>query len=338
MTNTIAQAWITGPGSIEVRRHASRPPDGDEVLMRPAYAGICGSDLHTLHRGHPWLDYPVGPGHEVSGTIAAVGERVTMLAPGDHVYLQPLIVCGRCFYCRRGRENLCEALVAVGAHLPGGLARELVVPSVAARPVPAGMSLEAASLVEPATAAVHAVSRAGDLRQAAVVILGGGTIGLLVLAACAAVGAADIAVTDLSERKLEFARQAGAAVAVRAGGDAAERLKEALSHRPDAVFDCVASASTVRDATALVRKGGVVVVVGAGHGDAALSIAALQDDEVTVTGSAMYRLDEFAQGERLVEATGWIPDLVTARFPIHRSAEAFAAAGDASTIKVQIAL
>lgn len=338
MTNAIVQTWITSTGRVEVHTVASRPPTDDEVVVRPAYAGICGSDLHTLSRGHPWLDYPVAPGHEVAGRIAAVGDGVATFARGDQVYIQPLVACRRCFYCRLGRENLCEALVAVGAHLPGGIAQELVVPAVAVRPVPTGMSLQAASLVEPTAAAVHAVSRAGDLAQRTVAILGAGTIGLLVMAACVAAGAAEIAVTDLTEKKLDFARQAGATVAVRASEDVAERLKQTLSQRPDAVFDCIAAASTVNDAIALARRGGTVVVVGAGHGEISLSIPVLQDDEVAITGSAMYRLDDFPEAERLVQETAWIQDLVTARFPIHRSAQAFAAAGDGSNIKVQVAL
>src|SRR5207253_1531792 len=120
-----------------------------EVAIRTSRAGICGSDLHTYREGHVWLPYPIPPGHEVSGVVEAAGPDVTTVKAGDRVFVNPALNCGSCLYCRTGRSNLCEQLVGIGAHRPGGMADLFVVPERAAWVVPAGMSLLEASLVEP---------------------------------------------------------------------------------------------------------------------------------------------------------------------------------------------
>ena len=104
------QVWITGPQQAEVRTVAPPVPGDGEVLVSMAFAGICGSDLHTLQRGHPWLPYPLAPGHEGSGVVIGdptppAGAR--RWAAGDRVYLRPVVACGECFYCGRGLPNLC---------------------------------------------------------------------------------------------------------------------------------------------------------------------------------------------------------------------------------------
>jgi 2-desacetyl-2-hydroxyethyl bacteriochlorophyllide A dehydrogenase len=332
------QSWITAPLALEVRTVPVPVPGPGEVLVSTAYAGICGSDLHTFTRGHPWLPYPIAPGHEASGLVVATGAGVSALAEGDEVYVRPAVACGSCFYCGRGRPNLCARLVGVGSHIPGFLADHAVVPQAALARVPPGVGLAAAAMIEPLATAVHAVTRAGDVRGATALVVGGGTIGQSVLLALLAAGAGAAAVVDPVAGKRELAVALGAAGALepdRGGGR--ERVAELLGGRPDVVFDCVASAGSLRGAVAAAARGGVVVVVGAGHGPVELAIESIQDDETTVTGSAMYRPASFERAEELVAHGVPVRRLISSVRPMGEAAQAVAAAAAGDQMKIHLA-
>ncbi|MEV0568732.1 alcohol dehydrogenase catalytic domain-containing protein [Dactylosporangium sp. NPDC050588] len=333
----MTQVWITGPETVEVRRVPVPEPGPGEVLVATAYAGICGSDLHTLRRGHPWLPYPIRPGHEASGLTVAVGAGVTAFAPGDPVYLRPAVACGDCFYCGRGKENLCVNLVGIGSHRPGAFADAFTVPVAALARVPGGVSLTAAAMIEPLATAVHATGIAGPLSGATVAILGGGSIGQSVLLAARAAGAAAVVVTDPVPGKRDLASGLGATATFDPAGPALSAgIRTALDGRPDVVFDCVASAASLGDAVDLATRGGRVVVVGVGHGPLTVAIETIQDQEVSVAGSAMYLPADFAAAERLVAAGGAVERLVTATRPLTDARAALAAAGAGADVKIQL--
>ncbi|MBO4205547.1 zinc-dependent alcohol dehydrogenase [Micromonospora echinofusca] len=335
----LSQVWITGPHTVEVRRVPPPEPAPGEVLVSTAYAGICGSDLHTLHRGHPWLPYPIPPGHEASGVVAATGPDVDGYAPGDRVYLRPAIACEQCFYCRRGRQNLCEHLIGVGSHRPGAFADAFTVPVAALAPVPAGADLAAAAMIEPLATSVHAVGLAGgSLAGATVAVLGGGTIGLCTLLAARAAGADAVVVTDPVPGKRALAVELGATAALDpAAASLPDDVRAALAGRPDLVLDCVASAATLGVALDLAVRGGTVVVVGVGHGPLTLAIETLQDQEVRLAGSAMYLPADFTTAERLVATGTPVTRLVTAVHPLADAADALRAAATGTEIKIHLA-
>ncbi|BCB83903.1 zinc-dependent alcohol dehydrogenase [Phytohabitans suffuscus] len=318
------QVWITGPGAVEVREVPEPEPADGEVLVRTAYAGICGSDLHTLHRGHPWLPYPIAPGHEASG-----------VAGGERVYVRPAVACGDCFYCGRGRPNLCARLIGVGSHRPGAFAGAFTVPAAALAPVPAGVSLAAAAMIEPLATAVHATTVAGGLGGATVAVLGGGTIGQCVLLAALAAGAARVVVTDPVAAKRDLAVELGAAAALEPTAE--DGIAAALDGRPDVVFDCVASRGSLGSALRLAMRGGAVVVVGVGHGPLDLTVETIQDHEIRLAGSAMYVPDDFTAAERLVAAGTPVHRLVTAVRPLDEAAGALRAAATGTEIKIHLA-
>lgn len=319
------QVWITGPDAVEVRDVPAPSPGPGEVLVATAYAGICGSDVHTLHRGHPWLPYPIAPGHEASGVLAS----------GERVYLRPAVACGDCFYCARGRPNLCDALIGVGSHVPGAFADAFVAPAAALAPVPEGVTLAAAAMIEPLATAVHATAVAGDLAGATVAVLGGGTIGQVTLLAARAAGASTVVVTDPVAGKRELARALGATAALDPAETAA--VPGVLGGRPDVVFDCVASAGTLTAAIGLAVKGGTVVVVGVGHGPVTVAIETLQDQEVRVAGSAMYTPADFARAEALVAGGMPVERLVTSVRPLAEAPGALRAAANGADVKIHLA-
>ncbi|GIE99929.1 zinc-dependent alcohol dehydrogenase [Paractinoplanes rishiriensis] len=330
------QTWITAPGSVEVREVAEPVPAAGEVLVEVAYAGICGSDLHTLRRGHPWLPYPIAPGHEASGVVLG-GPG---FAPGRRVYLRPAVSCGRCFYCARGRTNLCANLIGVGSHTPGAFAERFAVPPAALAPVPDGVSLAAAAMTEPLATAVHAVSVAAPagLAGATVAILGGGTIGQCMLLAALGAGAGEVVLTDPVASKRDLARSLGVAATVDPSSDAAEgEIRAALGGRPDVVFDCVAGRATLAGAVRLAMNGGTVVVVGVGHGPMDLTVEAVQDHEIRIAGSAMYVAADFAAAERLIAGGAPVERLITSVRPLAGAPEALAAAAAGGEVKIHLA-
>lgn len=294
------QLWITGPDNAEVREVPEPEPGPGEVAVDTVFAGICGSDLHTLHRGHPWLPYPIAPGHEASGRVALVGDGVRGLRSGDRVYLQPAVSCGDCFYCRRNRWNLCDALIGVGSHTAGAFSDRFVAPASAVRLIPEGVSWAAAALIEPLATAVHAVQRAGGVDGATVTIIGGGSIGQCVLIACREAGAQAVTVVDPIEAKRQQARELGALAAIDPGmAEWQGEVTSSLGGRPDVIMDCVATRSTLGNSLGLAVKGGTVVIVGVGHGLVEFPIEVLQDNETAIVGSAMYVEGDFRVAERL---------------------------------------
>lgn len=335
----IRQVVIGGPHQVEVTRGNTRAPEPGEVRVRTSLVGICGSDLHVLEGEHPFVSFPVLPGHEVVGVVDAVGPDVRGFAPGGRVLLEPNLVCGECAYCRSGRYNLCEKLAVVGFQAPGSLADLFIVPASRLHPVPASMGDREAALVEPLSTGVHAVRMAGgDLSGQTVAILGAGSIGLLTLIAAREGGAEAIAVTDVTASKWERTVRLGA----RAGFDGrdpgvVDRIKEALGGRPDVTFDCVSNQASTNQAMALAQKGGTVVVVGVATGPVQIPLPIIQDHEIRIQGSAMYVKEDVQRAIAILQS-GTVPidEIVTATYPLEQIAQAFATARGGEEVKVQI--
>jgi 2-desacetyl-2-hydroxyethyl bacteriochlorophyllide A dehydrogenase len=329
---------ISRPGQLEILEVASPVPGPGEFRVRSAAVGICGSDLHAFDGHHPFVSLPVVPGHEVAGTIDAAGPGARGFEIGDRVLLEPNLVCGRCFYCAAGRYNLCENLVVVGCQTAGGLAEAFVAPGGRLHAVPVGMSWTAAALVEPLSTATHAARQAGDLTGAAVAVLGSGSIGLLTMLCAKSAGAAAIAMTDPVGGKRQAALELGATAAVDSRDPAAgQAIRAALPHRPDVVFDCVASEVSLNQAIGLADKGGTVIVVGVPSGPVQIPLPIIQDREIRIQGSAMYIGEDVVRAIHLL-ATGVVDAdrIVTARYPLEQAAEAFAAARSGSNLKVHV--
>src|SRR5207302_8892720 len=155
---------------------------------------------------------PVVPAHEVAGVVDATGSGAGAFSVGDRVLLEPNLVCGQCFYCSAGRYNLCEELRVVGCQTAGGMAEAFTAPAGRFHPVPDGMTWAEAALVEPMSTATHATRIAGDLRDAVVVVLGAGSIGLMTLLAARAGGVWSFAIRDRLEGQWRTAGVYGGAV------------------------------------------------------------------------------------------------------------------------------
>jgi 2-desacetyl-2-hydroxyethyl bacteriochlorophyllide A dehydrogenase len=326
---------LSGPADVRVQEIDRCPPGPGWVAVRTERAGICGSDLHAYRRGHPWRPYPLRPGHEAAGLLTELGAGVAGLSEGDGVYLMPEMPCGACAYCVRGQANLCVEPGGVGGSVPGAMADVFLAPRGCVRLVPRGVSMRAASLIEPLAAALHAVDRAGPVTDRAVVVIGGGTIGLLVMLACNA-GGGQVVVCDPVAAKREAATAMGAMQALDPLIAGAECIREAAGSPPYIIFDCVGVADSLTLSVELAMRGGTVVVVGAPHGDASLPIERMHHGEVTITGSVLYGDADFRRAEDLLVGGLPVEQLITREFPLVDAAEAFRVAVAGDEIKVQL--
>jgi L-iditol 2-dehydrogenase len=332
------QALIAAPGKVEMIEAGTPEPGPGEVRVAGAAVGICGSDVHALAGEHPWIDLPVVPGHEVAGTVDAIGDGVSDLSPGERVLLEANLVCRRCMYCISARYNLCESLEVVGCQTTGGMADAFVAPADRFHRVPEGMEMADAVLVEPLATVTHALRLVGGVDQASVAVLGAGSIGMLALLAARAAGASEIAVTDPVAHKRARALELGADLALDPRDDeVVVAVRAGLSRRPDIVFDCVASQGSFDQATALALKGGTIAVIGVPRHGIRFELPLLQDRELRVQGVAMYVGEDVERAIDLVRARRVrSADLVTATFPLADAPAAFDAARSAEHVKVVV--
>jgi 2-desacetyl-2-hydroxyethyl bacteriochlorophyllide A dehydrogenase len=310
-----------------------------EVLVHSVVSGVCGSDTHAAHGRHPFIELPYHPGHEVVGVVAARGAGVDTIEVGQRVTVEPDLPCWDCKQCRRGMENLCENLQFFGCgHAQGGLADYFTIPANRVHVIPDALDYRTAALIEPMSTPVHAVRIAGDVTDKAIVIIGAGTIGLLLLAVVRAHGAKRIVITDPLPDKRALAIRLGADIALdAASGDVVAQTRAALGESADVVFDCVGVTSTARDAIEMASKGGTVVIVGVPTGDVAIPLPIVQDHQIRIQGSATYLPEDYAESIRLlVDREVNVDDIVTAVLPLARVADAYALSSGGHHVKVLV--
>jgi len=297
------QAVMTEPGKIEFRDVPVPEVKDNQIKIKMKRIGICGSDVHVYHGKHPYTSYPVVQGHEVAAEVVEVGANVTNVKVGNKVTIQPQVVCGKCYPCTHGLYNDCEELKVMGFQTTGMASEYFVVDADKALVLPEDMSWEYGALIEPLSVAVHAVRRAGDMNGKKVLVLGGGPIGNLVAQTAKAMGAADVLISELSAYRLEVARKCG----IKTVNPNEEDLFEAIlkhfgSDRADYIFECIGITPTIQQAIEYARKGSTIVVVGVFADFASINMGYVQDHELSVLGSAMYRKEDFLKAIELINA------------------------------------
>lgn len=245
-----------------------------EVLIRVGACGICGSDVHGYDGSSGRRIPPIVMGHEAAGRIAAVGAGVTGLAEGDRVTFDSTIYCGACGYCKRGEVNLCEHRQVLGVSCgdysrAGAFAEFVAVPARVVCKLPESISFAEAAMLEAVAVAIHAVSLAKTGAEIApapdsiALVVGAGTIGVLILQALRAAGWRRVFVSDVDATRLKLASELGATDVLLADGDVtSEILQRTSGVGVDVAMEAVGRRETVNAAIASVRKGGSVVLVG----------------------------------------------------------------------------
>ena len=209
-------------GGIALRETDPRPPGPGEIAIRVGAAGICGTDMQIFDwapRMARRMALPRVLGHEVSGTVEAVGQGVESVAPGDRVSLESHIFCGRCRPCRLGRAHLCEHTRYPGIDIDGAFAEYLTVPASIAWVNPPELPHETAAMLEPFGIAVHACLAGAGVSGLTVLVNGCGPIGLMAVATARALGAARVIACDLNPLRLRAAETMGADRAVDGAGE-----------------------------------------------------------------------------------------------------------------------
>lgn len=263
-------------------------PGPGQVKLRVRAAGICHSDLSVMNGTIPH-GAPLVPGHEGAGEVVAVGEGVTSAKVGDHAIVAWSAPCGRCKACLRGQPNLCLTIffaISGAAHFrrgdtdvlgfagTGTWAEELVLPQEAVIVIPDDVPFEVAALVGcgVTTGVGAAVNTAKVAVGSSVVVFGCGGVGISAIQGAALCGAAEIVGVDTVPEKLDDARRFGATHAVHPDDLAAASAELTGGEGFDYAFECIGLAPTFRAAWDNTRRGGTTVIVGAGRGDAVLSL------------------------------------------------------------------
>lgn len=304
MENTMLQQVMTAPGEIIFQEVPVPQPGKGEILVRIQMIGICGSDIHVYHGEHPFTSYPVTQGHEVSGEIAALGEGVTGFHVGQKVTIEPQVFCGKCHPCTHGKYNLCEELKVMGFQTTGTASTFFAVDASKVTPIPETMSFAEGAMIEPLAVAVHAVRRFGDVAGKKVVVIGAGPIGNLVAQVAKGMGAEFVMITDVSDYRLELAKKCGVDAAVNTREiDFGEAMVAHLGpDKADVIYDCAGNNFTMNQAIRCARKGSTIILVAVFAGMATVDLAVLNDHELDLNTTMMYRHEDYVKAIEMVEA------------------------------------
>jgi 2-desacetyl-2-hydroxyethyl bacteriochlorophyllide A dehydrogenase len=276
----VRAAVITGVGQSEITEVDDPLPGPREVVVDVAACGICGTDLHIL-QGEFAPTLPIIPGHEFAGEVVELGSDVNELRIGDRVAVDPSLYCNECYYCRRGKNNLCERWNAIGVSEPGGAAEYAKAPAANCVKLPDHVRTSDAALIEPLSCAVRGYDVLKSQLANSILIYGSGTMGLMMLELAKRVGAASVDVVDLNPERLETAKRLGVTSAALSADDI---------DRPrlwDLVIDATGNVKAIQDGLSRVGKGGTFLQFGVSDYATRATIEPykIYNQEITITGS-----------------------------------------------------
>jgi 2-desacetyl-2-hydroxyethyl bacteriochlorophyllide A dehydrogenase len=322
-----AAIWES-PGQLTIGTRDDPTPGHGELVVKVGACGVCGTDLHIADGDFPATPYPLIPGHEFAGEIVAVGPSVEGWSEGDRVAVDPSLFCGHCEACRIGRGNLCADWSAIGDRVDGAFAEYVKVPAENAYALPDELDFRAGALIEPVSCAVRGMHRLQVQPGESALVVGAGTMGLLLEQLILRAGASRVAVVDTNESKLGLAERLGADVAT-----STEDLGAF-----DVAVDATGAPSAIESAFDALKRGGRLMVFGVAHGDARVSLSPFRiyNDEITVLGS-MAVLHSFGPALELM-AAGAIDteSMLTHDFPLDGFADALANVREGRGVKSQV--
>jgi 2-desacetyl-2-hydroxyethyl bacteriochlorophyllide A dehydrogenase len=282
---------INAPDIIRLENLPDPTPQPDELVIRVEACGICGTDLHIIDGDSPLARYPLVPGHEFAGEVVAMGDNITHeeryqglgLQVGSRVAVDPNLPCRTCEFCRTGHENLCSNYRALGVTMNGGFAEYVSVPVTQAYLLPDTVSWREAALIEPISCAVHGMHRLNLMSGDSLLIVGAGTMGLLLLQLAVRGGATHVAVVDTNTQRLDYAKRLGATTTASSIDQAAQEYPAGFHH----VIDATGIPSVMEKAFTLVRRGGKFMIFGVAAPTSHMSLSPFQiyNQEITILGS-----------------------------------------------------
>ena len=330
-------------GDIRIEERNVGAVGDSQVLVRVGAGGICGSDIHYFWDGGIGtirVTEPIILGHEVAGTVEAIGASVGNVKPGDRVALCPSRPCGRCRFCQAGQQQHCLEMQFFGSamrnpHCDGGFRDLIVVEDFQCEPV-GEAALDEAACAEPLSVGLHAINNAGSLLGKSVVVMGAGPIGALLIGAARMAGAREVVAVDLAEAPLKAAKKMGATLAINGGdGDRLAGYSEDKGYF-DVGFECTGSGIALGNLFPIVKPRGTIVAVGVSNGSH-IPFNALVGKEIRLVGTHRFH-SEYALAARMIaERRIDVRPIITSTVPMEHIREAFDIVRDRTTqMKVQL--
>ena len=280
------------PYKVELREKPVPEIGEDEVLLAVRGVGVCGSDLHQWHASHSWaVNYPVTLGHEFCGVISRAGDKVSGFKEGDRVVSETAAsICGQCAYCRGGQYNLCPSRLGFGYGLDGAMADYVRVPARCLHRVPDNVPFEDAAMTEPGCVACNAVMELSRILPGdTVVVMGPGTIGLMVVQMCRLFHPGKLVLigTSRDSERLAVGRKLGADVTLQADTTDVVADVKALGDGFGAhlVVDCVGTSAALKPCMEMTRPAGQITKVGWGKDPVSFSLDPIVQKAITLQGS-----------------------------------------------------
>ncbi|MEJ6718388.1 MAG: L-iditol 2-dehydrogenase [Akkermansiaceae bacterium] len=273
---------LIAPSQFTVSEKPKPSPQADEVLIKVACCGICGSDVHGMDNSSGRRIPPMVMGHEASGVIEKIGLEVSGWSEGDRVSFDSMVYCGECEHCERGETNLCHERQVMGVSCQefkrdGAFAEWVVVPARILELIPEGLGFEEAAFTEPLAVALHAVNLVKVKPGERTLVVGSGLIGLLVIQALKRAGAGEVVAVDMDRKRLDLALELGASGAFMPDEDCGNEF--------DIAMEVVGAAPTLEKAVKSVRKGGRVGLIGNVVAEVPLALQWVVTREISLLGS-----------------------------------------------------
>jgi L-iditol 2-dehydrogenase len=331
--------------NLQVVEFPKPTPGPDEVIIRVAACGICGSDVHGYDGSSGRRIPPIIMGHEAAGTIASVGTAVSGWKPGDRVTFDSTVYCGACDYCAQGLVNLCDNRQVVGVspgdyRRHGAFAEFVSVPARILYSLPDDFKFEEAAMLEAVSIALHGVNVTQMKGGESALVIGAGMIGLLTAQAARAAGCKSVTIADVDAGRLKMAEEVGIPDTLHLSGDALvqEILRRTNGRGVDVVLEAVGRAETVTASIECVKRGGTVTLIGNIQPEVPLPLQRVVTREIRLQGSCG-SAGEYPEAIRLM-ANGAITvkPLISAVSSLEQAADYFSRlhAREAGLLKVVV--
>ncbi|MCC9295813.1 zinc-binding alcohol dehydrogenase family protein [Clostridium sp. MT-14] len=298
--------------------------NANDVLIKTKRVGICGSDVHLYHGENPLAVLPRVMGHEVVGEVVEIGSNVKNLKKEDHVVVEPIRYCGKCYACRHGMPNVCKELSVFGVHEDGGMREYFTVPEKQCYILDKKLDWDTAVLAEPYTIGANATFRGNVGIGDKILVQGAGPIGICILK-LAKIKGAEVMISDIVSEKLKFAKQNGADRIVNVlNEDIKEAVKDWTGNEGvNKVIDAVGTTKTFELGFDVTSPAGTIVVLGFSEDDAQIKQLPITKKQLTVVGSRLQAY-QFANVIRLMESGNLKSDgLITHKFKFKEVQKAF---------------
>ena len=311
MPGDIQAAFYRGDRTFEVELRPAAPPGPGEVSVRTAYCGICGTDMHVFHGN---MDGRVGTnrviGHEMSGTVEAVGAGVAGPRPGQRVVVRPLDHCGDCPACSEGFNHICHNLTFLGLDTDGALQEVWNVPSHTIHRIPDSLSMQHAALIEPVAVACHDVRLSGLRQGEFAVVIGGGPIGILVAMTARDAGA-DVLISEVNPHRLEIARRVGFRTVNPKEQDIARAVGDRTGGKgADVVFEVSGTQAGVDAMTAVAAARARIVMVAIHAQKPSVDLFRFFWRELKLSGARVYEPEDYERAIAIVAGGGIDADAI----------------------------